>query len=133
MQTEDTRKAVANALRSFRIAENEINRPNEDAVLLCACYTTRISISRFLQSYLQSTSPGNREDNMHQLLDECIRLDRQFSKIDLSCFNCGETGTECNNQYCLSGEKVSECYTRARDVKDLVLEKLNLSEKDFDV
>lgn len=133
MLPDNLRQQLENALQSFRIAENELNRPNEDAVTICACHNTRNSVNGFLHSYLLSKSGDNPEKHLDDLLKQCSKVDSQFTKIDLSCFKCGTSDTnECDSQYCLSVEKVDECFNQAKAVKELVLEKLKLSEKDFD-
>jgi len=132
MIQENIRQSIENALQSFRIAENEINRPNEDAVALCACYGTRNSINNFLHSYLLSKSIDNRENQLDKLLKQCSTIDSNFSTIDLSCFKCnGTSNVDCDSSYCLSADKINECFNQAKKVKNLVLEKLEISEKDF--
>ena len=132
MVPENVRQSVEHAMQSFRIAENELNRPNEDAVTLCACHTTRNSVNKFLHSYLLSQSADTIEKHLDDLLSQCSKLDSRFDAIDLSCFKCGTSDKdECEHTYCLSVEKVSECFNQATAVKQLVMEKLQLSERDF--
>ncbi|MCX6290329.1 MAG: hypothetical protein NT126_01035 [Bacteroidetes bacterium] len=133
MIPENIFRTVKNAMDSLRVAENELNRPTEDTVTLCACYSTRNSVNGFLHSYLLSKSSDNQEKYLDDLLDQCSKIDSQFKKVDLSCFKCGVSNKEqCEKNYCLSVDKVNECYSQANMVKQLVMEKLNLSEKDFE-
>jgi hypothetical protein len=127
------RQSLEQAMQSFRIAENELNRPNEDAVTLCACHNTRNSVNGFLHSYLLSKSSDNREKHLDDLLSQCSKIDDQFKAIDLSCFKCGTSDKDtCDHNYCLSVEKVDECFNQAKVVKDLVLKKLAVTEKELD-
>jgi len=133
MVPDNIRRSIENAMQSLRVAENELNRPNEDAVTLCACYNTRNSVNGFLHSFLLSRSSDHPEKYLDELLNQCSGIDAAFKSIDLSCFKCGTSGKEsCDSNYCLSVDKVNECFSRALVVKQLVLEKLLLSEKDFE-
>jgi hypothetical protein len=134
MTQENIKQLVQHAMNSFRIAENELNRPTEDSVTLCACTGTRNSINQFLHSYLKSKSADKSEMQLNNLLNQCISIDSSFSGIDLSCFKCGvSSNNDCDGSYCLSAEKVTECFDRAKAVKKLVLEKLQMSERDFEL
>src|SRR5689334_15070316 len=125
--------SLKNAFQSFLIAENEMNRPHEDAVAFCACHNMRRCVNIFLLSFLADNSvqiPG--ENNFDSLLTYCNKIDPQFKAIDLSCFNCKHNGvTNCDEKYCLSIKKVNECFVQAKRVKNLVLAKLEISENDF--
>jgi len=133
MIMEEVNKSLWNAFETLRIAEQELQRPNEDVVALCACQCTRISAEGFFRSYLLSKSPEkNENESLSDLLDECAKLDSHFSTIDLSCFNCKNTNEkECDKKYCLSVDKVNECFEQTHIIRNLVLSKLKLSEKDF--
>ncbi len=132
MIQENIRQSIENALQSFRIAENEINRPNEDSVAPCVCFGTRTSINHFLNSYLLSKAIENKENQLEKILKQCESFDPNFSAIDLSCFKCDSTAeVSCDSSYCLSADKVNECFIQAKKVKDLVFKKLEISEKDF--
>jgi hypothetical protein len=114
-------QSVQQAIEAFEFAENEINRPNEDTVPLCACHSTRESIIRFMQTYLLSKSVFYEGNNINRLKEQCARFDPEFNNIDVSCFKCSMSdGIE--SHYCLSIEKVHECFDRAKEVKGMVLE-----------
>ena len=126
-------QTLQDAFQSFRMAENEMNRPHEDTVAFCACHNMRNSINIFLLSFLADNSvqiAGKKK--FEDLLKYCKKIDPQFKAIDLSCFNCKQDGvTNCDEKYCLSVKKVNECFVQTKMVKNLVLAKLKISEKDF--
>ena len=125
---------LRNAYFSFRLAEDEFNRPNEDVVTLCACNRLRGSMTGFLRSFLKSKFVTfSDKDFADDLLKLCTIVDYQFKAIDLSCFICNHEGTTKNTSHCFSVEKMKDCFTQSRMVKNLVLAKLNISEKDFEV
>jgi hypothetical protein len=121
------------ALQQLHIAEHELNRPDEDAVTLCACNSTRNALNGFLRTFLLKHSESVHADlKPDEMLSMCMHIDPKFGTISLSGFTCNHLNDEANcDMYCLSVEKVNECFKAAKAVKDLVLTKLQLSEKDF--
>jgi len=133
IQTQLIPASLRNAFFSYRIAENEYNRPIEDAVTLCACNKMRGSVEEFLRSFLRHNDAAfNHLDYFNDLLNRCANIDSQFKAIDLSCFVCNNEGGNGHEKYCFSAEKMKDCFIQTRMVKNLVLAKLNLSEKDFE-
>jgi hypothetical protein len=135
MKTDAARQSLQNALQEMRIAEDELNRPTEDAVTLCACNYTRNALNGFLRAFLLKHSvPVSTDLKSGELLNLCSGIDPQFSGINISRFICHHVNdeTECEKMYCLSVEKVNECFRMARVAKELVLSKLNMSELDFE-
>ena len=136
-------QSLWSAYESLRVAERELMRPNEDAVTLCACQCTRNSACEFLRSFLFSKTFNpleilptgfNRFENssLSDLLRQCAKIDPHFNAIDLACFDCRNAGSgECEKDYCLSVEKVNECFERTHVIRELVMAKLKLLEKDF--
>jgi hypothetical protein len=126
--------SLKHALKSFQIAEAELNRPSEDMVTLCACQHMRNSVNDFLESFLAGKSIDIIEDKtFDELIQYCTRVDAQFKAIDSSCFLCNMNNTKnVTAKYCLSPKKVNECFVEARMLKNLVLAKLNISEKDLE-
>ena len=120
------------AFESFRLAENEMNRPGEDVVAFCACQNMRNSINIFLLTYLASKSVQvEGEKKFNDLLTYAKKLDPQFKAINLSCFECKNNGSgKGASHYCLSPDKVNECFVQTKMVKNLVLSKMEISEKD---
>ncbi len=126
-------QSLWSAYESLRVAERELMRPNEDAVTLCACQCTRNSAREFLRSFLFSKTFNRFENSsLSDLLHQCAEIDPHFNAIDLSCFDCRNADSgECEKHYCLSVEKVNECFERTHVIRELVMAKLKLLEKDF--
>ncbi len=121
------------AYESLRVAERELMRPNEDAVTLCACQCTRNAAFEFLRSYL-ATKSSKPFDNysLSGLLHQCALIDPHFKTIDISCFECRKTeASDCDKSYCIAVEKVNECVEKTHVIRELVMAKLKLMEKDF--
>jgi len=125
---------LRNAFLSYRLAENEFNRPNEDVVTLCACNKMRTSVEQFLRSYLRHQDiPFSTHDCFEDLLGRCGVIDKQFNDLNLSCFTCSHQDSyEADKKYCFSLSKMRECFIQTRLVKDMVFAKLCVSESDFE-
>ena len=127
------KQSLWTAHESLRVAERELMRPNEDAVTLCACQCTRNSASEFLRSYLANKSSKPFDNySLSGLKKQCEMIDPHFKAIDLSCFDCRNTAAgDCDKSYCLAVDKVNECVEKTHVIRELVMAKLKLQEKDF--
>lgn len=130
MVTNEIRNALKQAVTELSIAEFELNRPHEDVVTMSVCYSARHSLVTMLRLFLMSNDVGQIKGNtLKELLNQCIRIDNQFSKIAISEILCNELDHEaCDGKYCLTVDKVNECVTVANQFKMLVLEKLKINE-----
>ena len=133
MATNEVKKSMKDALSELRIAEFELNRPHEDVVSMSVCYSARHSLNSLLRTYLMSNNVDHKNGNsLKDLLNECIKIDNQFSKLDVSSVLCNDIHHEvCDGKYCLTVDKVNECVTLANQVKSIVLEKLKINESEF--
>ena len=126
-------QTLRNAFVQLHNAEAELCRPKKDSVTLCACLSTKNSARDFFRSYLLSKSfDGIEKYSLADLQYQCAKIDSHFNAIDLSCFECrNEESDSCDKNYCLSVEKVNKCFERANTIRELVMEKLKLTEKSF--
>lgn len=126
--------SLKEALKELRIAEQQLSRPSEDAVVLSACLGARQSLNNMLRIYLLSQSINHSDGkSVKELLDQCIHIDKDFSNIDLSCILCKDLDEEeCNGRYCLSLEMANGCVAVANQVKKLVLDKLKINESELE-
>ncbi len=131
METNEILTSLKKALASLEIAEFEMNRPHEDVVSMSVCYGARQSLISLLQLYLagENSAPSS---NIKELYNECLKRDNRFASIDLTSIRCNDIQhEECEGRYCLSVDKVSECVTVAKAVKELLLEKLKINESEL--
>ncbi len=133
MVTNEIRSSLKQALTELRIAEHELNRPHEEVVTMSVCYSARQSMTSMLRVFLLSHSMNHNEGNsLKNILNQCIKIDDQFSKIDVSAVLCnGMNHDECDGKYCLTVDKVNECVSAANQFKTLVLEKLKINESEL--
>jgi hypothetical protein len=110
-------------------ADTELLRPEEDSVMLCACYSTKTAARDYLKCFLADKKANHASNSLETLLAECRRLEPAFEGIHLSAFNC-RSDKLCDG-YCLDAETVSSCFAQAKIVEAFVLENLKVSKEDL--
>lgn len=133
MLTSEIKKSLKKTVSELRTAEHELNRPSEDVVSLSVCLTARNSMSSLMRLFLLSKNINHNEGkSLSDLLGQCINIDRRFEDISLDKIACNNLNhSECENKYCLSTQRVTDCISVANKLKTLVLNKLQLN--DFDI
>lgn len=134
MVTTKIKDSLKQAITDLKIAEYESNRPEEDMVTLSVCLTARQTMNEMLRLYLLSQNINhNAGKSMSDLLNQCKAIDKKFDAIDVSKILCNNLNhSECENKYCLSTENVSNCMAAAQQVKSIVLDSLELAEKELE-
>jgi hypothetical protein len=121
MDKELVYRSFETAVRDLRIAEDELFRPDEDAVTMCACNCTRNALNGFLKTFLLSRNVAIQNGmSSDELLACCALNDQRFIAVNLAAFACRHQASS----YCLSIEKVNNCYQTTCLVKDIVLSEL---------
>ncbi len=133
MVTNEIRNALKQALTELHIAEYELNRPHEDVVTMSVCYSARQSLISMLRLFLMSNDVESvKSNNLKELLNQCIKINNQFSKIDVSDILCKELNQEaCDGKYCHTVDKVDECVIVAKKFKTLILGILKINESEM--
>jgi hypothetical protein len=133
MVTPELKQSLKDALDQIRIAEDEMNRPEEDMVILSACMGARKAISGLMSSYLTSIRNNDIGDkNLNDLLSLCKKSDPSFNSIELTGVVCSHMNThECDGMYCLGEDRVSDCIKIANSLKAIVFDKLSLTEREL--
>ena len=134
MVTKEIKTLLKKAISELKIAEYELNRPNEDVVTVSVCLSARQSINSLLRLFLLSKSINHTDGkSLQELLAQCKNSDKQFESIDISTILCNALNhDECENKYCLTTESVTNCFSIANQVKRLVLNRLNLTESEIE-
>ena len=122
MEKARVEQLLTQADSALDLASEEQMRPEEDVVPFSICHNSRISIRMYLMSFLiKNGKEPDGNDSMANLLNQCVEIDKDFSTLDISEFECGGSKeNHNNNEYCLSVNKVSSCFNAAREVKKLV-------------
>jgi hypothetical protein len=128
MNKQQLQNAIHQAEQELALAQKEINRPHEDVVTLSACQNLRSSMRHLMIQYLLSKGVQSNElMSLEQLMDLCIISNESFSSVPISAIKCkGLHGEQCDGKYCLSVENVGCCIDAATDLKNIVLEELNI-------
>jgi hypothetical protein len=115
-------------------AETELLRPDEDTIAFAVCHASKDAIAKLLAGmlafdYSHKTVEGSPDIKLNQynqlginsLMEECIKLDNNFSSIDISQIDCHALGKhDQQNAYCLSLSKVHDCAVIGRQIEKLV-------------
>lgn len=125
MSSTENDNMLREALLRFKRAEAELKRPRKDVVAYSVCQSSKQAVEMFLRSYLGKAGCG--EMQLKALLERCCRVDNHFRSIDISSFACD--GNKCS--YCLSVEKIESCFDSLRVVKEFVMAKLEVTEKEL--
>lgn len=102
-------KLFEDAVVKLNEAKEELLRPEEDLVSYLICKNAQYAIENFLKGYLMQNGidPGSY-NTIDSLYKECITLNKNFEKIDLSNFEC-KLSHEIDSEYCNEASKVSSC------------------------
>ncbi len=130
MITNEIKSSLKTAIEKLRIAEDELYRPSEDVATLSVCLIAHQYMRSIMRVFLLSESIEHDEaESLYDLLNHCKAADEEFQSINFNnmfCFELNEP--QCDNNYCLSIEKVNNCISIANQVKLHVLNKLKLTE-----
>jgi HEPN domain-containing protein len=103
-------------------AEEELQRAEGDVVVPAVCFHTRKTICNYLEGYLIRHMHAPQEPvSLKSLLNQCVSINPEFKKIDLSSFECKHDKEVEPAAYCLSVSKVKSCYNIAQEVKALIM------------
>jgi hypothetical protein len=124
MQSPSSKQLFEEASDLLDSITQETNRPFEDLVTYLVCPGARISIGKFLSSYIiaHGGEIGVNDTNL-ELFNRCIEIEPGFRNIPLDTLNCNRGSYEDGSVYCLSHDKTSSCYEVAKQVRDFILEK----------
>ncbi len=121
MENEIVLQLLTQADAALNLASEEQMRPEEDVVPFSICHNSRISIRMYLTSFLikKGIHPDNKE-SMKELLDQCSKIDKRFAAVDISEIECRKSNADYSDEYCLSVNKVANCFETASQVRKLL-------------
>lgn len=102
-------KCFLNAAQKLNKANKELFKPEEDVVSYLVCKNSQYAIEHYLKGYLiKSGIDTSHFKTINSLYEQCIRVNKNFEKIDLSDFEC--KSHHFNSTYCNKVPKVSSCF-----------------------
>ncbi|MEL0454930.1 HEPN domain-containing protein [Flavobacteriaceae bacterium SZ-1-7] len=102
-------KYFLSAEKRLNQARKELYRPEEDIVSYLVCKNAQHAIENYLRGYLlkHEVEPSQFE-TIEDLYKACKKINKDFSKVNLSGFNCKAENTD--NKFCNDVSKVSNCH-----------------------
>jgi len=109
------------AVKKVGEANIELCRPEEDVVSVMVCKNSQRATENFLRGFLlkNNVEPGI-EKTLAELLENCININPNFSKIDLSHFDC--RSVKLDSRQCNEVSKVSSCFVSASNLETFLRE-----------
>ncbi len=133
MVTPNSDSLLRQAILDIRMAETELNRPDEDVVTLSACLCARDSIVKIMEFYLNNKAI-NYDTNLSidDLHKKCLTLNSDFAKVDITQVTCRNYDhANCDGKYCLSTDSIQDCLSASNTLKGIVLNELKINESEF--
>ncbi len=119
MQAITPQSLFADADQLLMVADEELNRSEEDAVTHLICHNARLSIANYLTGYL--IDKGQHVPypaTLDGLLEKCKAIDGRFQEVDFSPIDCRYDSND--KEYCLDYEEVGRCFRIAQQTQALV-------------
>lgn len=114
-------KYFIDAAAKLKEANKELYKPAEDVVSFLVCQKSQHAIENYLKGYLLKNGiDPSGFDSIESMYHECLKLNKEFEKVDLSDFTCNYIDTDM--AYCNDINEVSHCYELA-DGLDTLLRK----------
>jgi HEPN domain-containing protein len=102
-------------------AGKELYRPEEDVVSYLVCKNSQYVIETYLKGFLlKNDVDPNKYETVDSLYEQCIIINKDFEKVDLSAFNCKSKNMD--TAYCEDVSKVSTCYDIANSLDTFLRE-----------
>ncbi|MEQ8324331.1 MAG: hypothetical protein RIE58_09960 [Vicingaceae bacterium] len=121
MEKESLEQLLHQAEAAFEQASEEQMRPAEDVVPVSICHHSRNSMRMYLMSFLiKKGIKPDQNASIKELLIKCAEQDKRFANLDVSEIECRTSKLAVNDEYCLSIDKVTNCFEAASVVKKLV-------------
>ena len=113
------KKLFEDAVDKLNKANKELYRPKEDIVSYSVCKNSQRAIENYLKGYLlKSGIDPTSFKTIKSLYDQCVNVNKNFEKIDLSDFECKSFNTD--DVYCNEVSKVSSCFDIADNLDTLL-------------
>ncbi|MBV6644887.1 MAG: hypothetical protein KI790_05540 [Cyclobacteriaceae bacterium] len=109
------------ANQEYDIVMEELNRPQEDLVMIAACELVKNAISDFLEAFLEEEGIKTTQDDILQMKQKCAAINPQFEQLDYGPI--AYLGEEESVLYTseLGSKKLGLYAGTLRETKDLVL------------
>ncbi len=109
------------AVKKIGEANEELCRPQEDVVSIMVCKKAQRATENFLRGFLlQNGKEPGIEKTLDELLNQCVAINPNFEKVDLSHFDC--RSVKLDSRQCNEVSKVSGCFVNASNLETFLRE-----------
>jgi len=124
---------LSKALNDIAVMQHELVLPEEDIIAESVCFHAQQAAEKLLKAFLMHKGEEvKKTHNLVLLLEFCSRLDRGFRKFELSDLNFYAVQVRYPGDYeNPSVEDSRHCYALASDMRDFVLQKMKITEKEI--
>ena len=106
------RALFKDAINKVKEADDELCRPEEDVVSFLVCKKSQRATENFLKGFLlQNGVEPNGFNSLEELYNQCITINKNFKKFDLSNFKCKSDHLDA--KHCNEISTVNNCYKTA--------------------
>lgn len=126
MEIVSANSLIDKALKEYHAVLDELNRPQEDLVMVAACELVKRSISDFLAAFLteKGEEVTDREDIL-TLQKQCAGFDRSFEELDYSGISCLNEESSMVYTNALEDSRLTRYVDTLKQTKELVLNLTN--------
>ena len=118
-----TENHITRALQEYDRVKEELNRPQEDLVMIAACELVKKSITDFLEAFLSESGERSiKKGDILQLQSQCMTLDMRFADLDFSSIACLSEEDSMAYTSVLEDQRLSGYVKTLDRLRDLVLE-----------
>ncbi len=109
----------SNAIAKLKEANEALNKPEEDVVSFLVCQKSQHAIENYLQGYLLNNGiDPSKFDSIEEMYKECLKLNREFEKVDLNSFTRDYIETDMTYYHDFS--VIRNCYELAEGLDKLL-------------
>ena len=118
-----TANHIEQALKEYDRVKEELNRPQEDLVMIAACELVKKSMTDFLVAFLSEKGMDSFEQqDLLQLQSMCMTFDVRFADLDLSSIACLSEEDSMAYTNDLEDQRLAGYVKTLDRLRDLVLE-----------
>lgn len=124
---------LTKALHDIKIVSNELKLTEDEIVTDACCFHCQQAIEKFLKSYLIYKETGYPyTHNLEYLIKKCKEIDSDFNSLDMEGLTDYAIDVRYGEEFFVpSVNETKEAYKKALEVKDFVLNKIGIEEKNL--
>lgn len=133
MVDEYTKKWLIKAMNDLKVMRNERNMKGDDLVTDAICFHAQQAAEKFLKAYLVAYDiEFGKTHNLKILLKQCADHDADFKKVTVGDLSDYAVEVRYPDEfYDPTIEEVDENISIAESIKEFILKKFNIDEKDL--